>query len=1020
MPEHLGGVAVVAPVPPFPDLDTDAAANPPGVPIVTVPGTHQSEQSGISDWDPAHLGSWLRDRDQDGVFTLTTYEIPQGSYQAKVAHGRSWAENYGAGGELGGDNIAFSVPARARTTFRYDLATHLLTVRTAPAASTADLAVSTAHWLQRGVLAWNLQGDTALSGWTFRLHHSRAGGLGVSGGVLTGGASIPLTADPAGLPPEIAQQWPHLANDQALRLTAQDAADRALLTGILRGQLAIAAYDETGQLILATGIQIPGVLDDLFDATGRALGVSWDGPVPALAVWAPTAQDVRLRITPPGAGSELLQLMSMSDADGVWSVAGDPGWRGASYRYEVSVYVPAADAVLTSLVTDPYSVALTTNSERSVIVDLTDASLTPIGWQQFTPPPLEHPVDSAIYELHVRDFSADDPAVPPAHRGGYLAFTDPAAAGLAHLAALAAAGLTAVHLLPTFDFSTVDDVKTSWQLPPCSLVALSAADPSGTAQQACVMAAADHDGFNWGYDPWHYNVPEGSYATDPEGPVRTLEFRQLVAALGDLGLRVVLDVVYNHTVASGQHPRSVLDRIVPGYYHRLSATGEVENSTCCANTAAEHAMMTKLIVDSVLLWARQYKVGGFRFDLMGHHPKATMLAVRSALDSLTVAADGVDGRSLHLYGEGWDFGEVAGNARFVQATQTELAGTGIGTFNDRLRDAVRGGGPFDEDPRVQGFGTGLFTDPNGATVVGPPVMQRDALLSAQDRIKVGLTGNLRDYVLIDRFGAAVPGSQVWHAGSPTGYTAEPSEVVSYVDAHDNETLFDALAIKLPTATTMADRVRMNSLCLATVALGQGPMLWHAGTDLLRSKSLDRNSFNSGDWFNRVDWSGQQSTFGSGLPQAADNKAKWPYYRPLLARTELRPGPADIADARAAAMDLLRLRASSRLFRLGSAALIGDRLHFPDGGPDQAAGVIVMIIEDGGSGAAPGADLDPERDRLVVIFNATPWWQTATVPAPAGLVLHPVQQAGLDPIVRLTSIRPEGVNVPPRTVVVLQS
>ena len=876
----------------------------------------------------------------------------------------------------------------------------------------ANLRVAAALWLRRDALA--VPGEVP-AGWTWRLHHSRGGGLVVDDGALAG-ASIPLTVDPAGMPPDFVERWPHLAGHRVLRLADPDANDRPLLTEILSGQVVAAGYDESGRLSSATGVQLPGVLDDLFGAADRALGVSWADAVPTLAVWAPTAQQVALLITFADSQSAVRQPMSRS-ADGVWSVTGEPGWAGARYLFEVQVYVPAADAVLTNLVTDPYSVALTTNSAFSVIADLGDAALAPAGWGNFTPPPLAHPVDSAIYELHVRDLSAGDPGVPPAHRGGYLAVTQPGSAGRAHLRELAAAGLTTVHLLPTFDFSTVDDSRSSWQDPACDLPALTAADPAGTAQQECVRAVADRDGFNWGYDPWHYNVPEGSYATDPEGPVRTLEFRRLIAALGDIGLRVVLDVVYNHTVASGQHPRSVLDRIVPGYYHRLSATGVVENSTCCANTAAEHTMMTKLIVDSVLFWARQYKVAGFRFDLMGHHPKATMLAVRSALDSLTLAADGVDGPSLYVYGEGWNFGEVANNARFVQATQAEMAGTGIGTFNDRLRDAVRGGGPFDDDPRIQGFGSGLFTDPNGAAA--PPVTQLDALLAAQDRIRIGLTGNLRDFPLIDRFGAAVTGAQVLSGGSPTGYTAEPSEVISYVDAHDNETLFDALALKLPVATSMSDRIRMNTLSLACVALGQGPMFWHAGADLLRSKSLDRNSFNSGDWFNRVDWTGQQNTFGSGLPPAADNQQRWPYHRPVLADPAQRPGVDDIAAAKAGALDLLRLRVSSRLLRLGSAALITQRLSFPGGGPDQLPGVILMVIDDGGTGAAPGANLDPDRDRLVVVFNATPRWQT--VPAPDDrLVLHPVQRAGLDPIVRLTAVRDGAITVPPRTVAVLQS
>ena len=175
----------------------------------------------------------------------------------------------------------------------------------------------------------------------------------------------------------------------------------------------------------------------------------------------------------------------------------------------------------------------------------------------------------------------------------------------------------------------------------------------------------------------------------------------------------------------------MLDRVVPGYYQRLSANGTVENSTCCSNTASEHRMMEKLMIDSVLTWAREYKVDGFRFDLMGHHSLANMTRLRAALDRLTLKRDGVDGKGVYLYGEGWNFGEVANNARFVQATQTEMAGTGIGTFNDRLRDAVRGGGPFDEDPRIQGFASGAFTDPNGAAVNGTPAVQRARLLLDQ-------------------------------------------------------------------------------------------------------------------------------------------------------------------------------------------------------------------------------------------------------------------------------------------------
>ena len=393
----------------------------------------------------------------------------------------------------------------------------------------------------------------------------------------------------------------------------------------------------------------------------------------------------------------------------------------------------------------------------------------------------------------------------------------------------------------------------------------------------------------------------------------------MVQGINGAGLRVVMDVVYNHSPAAGQDPKSILDRVVPGYYQRLNpTTGAVETSTCCSNTATEHRMMEKLMVDSVVTWARHYKVDGFRFDLMGHHSKANMLAVRRALNALTLRRDGVDGRRIFLYGEGWNFGEVADNARFVQASQLNLAGTGIATFSDRLRDAVRGGGPFDEDPRVQGFASGLFTDPNDSPANGSAAEQRARLLHYHDLIKLGLAANLRDYTFVDAAGATVKGSEVDYNGQPAGYAGDPGETITYVDAHDNETLFDALQFKLPRGTPMADRVRMNTVALATTALAQSPSFWHAGNDLLRSKSLDRNSYNSGDWFNRIDWSAQESTFGSGLPPAADNEAKWDYMRPLLGDPALKPGPADLAAARARAAELLRIRFSSPLFRLGSA------------------------------------------------------------------------------------------------------
>ena len=261
------------------------------------------------------------------------------------------------------------------------------------------------------------------------------------------------------------------------------------------------------------------------------------------------------------------------------------------------------------------------------------------------------------------------PTVPAAKRGTYLAFASNGD-GRAHLRELEKAGLTTIHLLPTFDIASIQEDRALQETPDCDLASYA---PDSDQQQACVTAVADADGFNWGYDPLHWTAPEGSYAVNADGGARVAEFRTMVGALHADGLQVVLDQVFNHTTASGQSPQSVLDRVVPGYYQRLNAIGNVETSTCCQNIATEHQMAQKAMVDSVVTWARDYKVDGFRFDLMGHHSVENMEAVRTALDTLTPKKDGVDGTKVYLYGEGWNFGEVA-EQRAVHAGHAGSAG----------------------------------------------------------------------------------------------------------------------------------------------------------------------------------------------------------------------------------------------------------------------------------------------------------------------------------------------------------
>ncbi|MFJ8015218.1 pullulanase-type alpha-1,6-glucosidase [Streptomyces sp. NPDC096339] len=855
-----------------------------------------------------------------------------------------------------------------------------------PAGSSAalDLTKAQAVWIDRDTLAWNAPASAA----SVQLLASRDGAVKAANGTLEeGGAQWLRLGARSELTAAQKQKFPHLASYAAFTV---DPRDRDRVRDSLRGQLVASARAANGAVLAATGVQLAGVLDDLYANTAPLGPVFKDGR-PTLSVWAPTARQVSLELD----GGRTIP-MRRDDSTGVWSVRGDRDWAGKRYRYAVTVWAPTAGQVVRNLVTDPYSTALTADSAHSLVVDLADPKLAPPGWRELRKPAPVPFTSAQIQELHIRDFSVADRT--SGHPGQYLAFTDTGSAGMRHLRDLAGAGTSYVHLLPAFDIGTIPEKAADRTEPACDLKVYA---PDSDRQQACVAAAAAKDAYNWGYDPLHYTVPEGSYASDPNGTARTVEFRRMVQSLNGAGLRTVMDVVYNHTVAAGQSDKSVLDRIVPGYYQRLLADGSVANSTCCAGTAPENAMMGRLVVDSVVTWAKEYKVDGFRFDLMGHHPKANILAVRKALDELTPARDGVDGKKIVLYGEGWNFGEVADDARFVQATQKNMAGTGIATFSDRARDAVRGGGPFDEDPRVQGFASGLFTDPNASPANGAPAEQKARLLHDQDLIKVGLSGNLAPYTFTDSTGRRIKGSELDYNGAPAGYAAAPGDALAYADAHDNESLYDALAYKLPTGTPTADRARMQVLAMATAALSQGPALSQAGTDLLRSKSLDRNSYDSGDWFNAVHWDCREGNgFGRGLPPAADNASKWVYAKPLL--TGPAPGCPDITAASAAYRDLLRIRTTEPDFALTTAEAVQSRLGFPLSGTDETPGVITMTL--GG---------------LVVVFNATPTDQAQRVPALAGTAytLHPVQAGGSDATVKRSAYdtRTGEFTVPARTV-----
>ncbi len=950
--------------------------------IAGVIGDFQKQLGCPDNWRADCLRGWLKDPDGDGLYAFTTSDLAAGTYQVQVALNESDAEVYGQGGAKGGAGIEFRVPKDGQMIyFGYDPSSHELTVGTSGGPK-GNLGAARAYWAARDTIAWKV--PVHVEGTTYWLHYAPEGGMKLGSQGIEGGENIELRYFDSKVPIAIFADNPNLSGYAALTLSPDDL-DK--VPEILKGQIAVSMRNADGEQVDATSLQIAGALDDLYAYDGE-LGVTFDAETPTVRLWAPTAKSVALHLYADASTRvDTVVPMAWDGATGVWSVTGDPTWKGKYYLFEVNVYVPRTGEVQTNLVTDPYSFSLSTDSTRSQIVDLADPALAPEGWGAVVKPALAAPEDAVIYELHIRDFSISDATVPAALRGTYLAFTQGESAGMQHLRALAVAGLTHIHLLPTFDIASVDEDRSTWK--DVDAAALAAFDSDSPGQAAAVSEIRDRDGFNWGYDPYHFTTPEGSYATKPNGSTRLVEFRSMVEALNQAGLRVVMDVVYNHTTASGQDVKSVLDRIVPGYYHRLNADGQIETSTCCQNTATEHVMMEKLMIDSVVTWATAYKIDGFRFDLMGHHMRENMEHVRAALDALTVAEDGVDGRSILLYGEGWDFGEVAGNARGVNATQLNIAGTGIGVFNDRLRDGARGGGPF-SGLQEQGFITGLSDDPN-ESAQGPDARLAQ-LLRYEDWIRIGLAGNLADFVLVDRTGATVSGARIDYNDKPAGYTSDPQENVNYVSAHDNETLFDAIQFKAPASATIADRVRMQNLGNSLVMLGQGLPFFHAGDDLLRSKSGDRNSYNSGDWFNRIDFSYASNNWGVGLPPDSQDRAA--VLAPLLADPALRPTQADIVAASTAFREMLQIRRSSPLFRLQTAEAVAADLSFLNTGPDQVPGLIVMALDD-------RTAVDPTYSKIVVVFNANRETATYTVADLVGvpLGLHPVQQSSADAIVR---------------------
>jgi pullulanase len=511
--------------------------------------------------------------------------------------------------------------------------------------------------------------------------------------------------------------------------------------------------------------------------TGNDLGLTYTPAKSVFKLWAPTAEKVQLLI----ADAELQDFAGTHDMkkanNGVWSYSLPSDQKGKYYAFRVMINGKWSDAV-----TDPYVKAVGTNGKRGVVVDL--AQTNPAGWKEDKSPAFKNATDAIIYELHIRDASiAANSGIH--NKGKFLGLTETGtkneeglSTGIDHLKEL---GVTHIHLLPFFDFRSIDEAQPNKQQ------------------------------YNWGYDPVNFNAPEGSFATNTaDGITRIREFKQLVKTLHKNGMRVVMDVVYNHT---GLTANSNFNQLVPGYYYRQTADGKFSNATACGNeTASERPMMRKFILESMKYWVQEYHIDGFRVDLMGVHDIATMNLISKELHAIKPG--------ILLYGEGWTAGSspLPDSLRALKKNAQQL--DRIAVFSDDIRDGIKGS---------------VFEHADRGFVSGKPGMEQS--------IRFGIVAAGRH--------PQVDYSKVNYSKAP--YTTQPYQVVTYAECHDNHVLWDKLALSAIDAT-VEDRIKMHKLALAIVLTSQGISFLHAGTEFLRSKKGVENSFESPDSINAIDWS----------------------------------------------------------------------------------------------------------------------------------------------------------------------
>lgn len=592
---------------------------------------------------------------------------------------------------------------------------------------------------------------------------------------------------------------------------------------------------------------------------GTDLGLSYSPASSSFRVWSPKAEAMELLLYKDGDESPASRTLNMERSyDGTWFTQVSEDLNGTFYCFRAKFKGKWNNAV-----PDPYAKAVGVNGKRAMVMDL--KTTDPIGWKedQINQIPLQ-PTDAIIYELHIRDASIS-PNSGIKNKGKYLGLAEIGTkspegelTGLSHIKEL---GVTHVHLLPFFDYNSVDESKLNMPQ------------------------------YNWGYDPLNYNAPEGSYSTNPYTPTtRIKELKQMILAFHQQGLKVVFDAVYNHTGLTGH---SNFNELVPGYFYRHKADGSFSDATACGNeTASEKPMMRKFMIESLKYWAREFHIDGFRFDLMGVHDIETMNLISKELHTINPG--------ILLYGEGWTAGSspLPDSLRALKMNASHL--NGIAVFSDDIRDGIKGS-VFEITDR--GFAT------------GKP--------GTEESVKFGIV-------------AALPHPQVDYSKvnySKKPYAAEPAQVVTYTECHDNNTLWDKIALSCPDES-LGEREKMHKLALTIVLTSQGIPFLHAGTEFFRTKFDVENSYKSPDSINQINWS-----------EKSIHKDLFQYIQQLITLRKAHPA-----------------------LRINEAKLIYNNIHFTENLPPN---VIAYQIE--------GSNTGDKWRNFYIILNGSNQTQTLSLP-----------------------------------------